>query len=57
MKIIQITLILIFSLNIISCSPDPYKDCYKKNYKYHKDQGKPDHIAARIAKGACDKKN
>ena len=57
MKIIKLILILILSINIISCSPDPYKDCYKKNYKALKNEGRPDDVAARIAKLRCDNKN
>jgi len=57
MKAIRILFLVIFSvvaLGALSSCDDPYKDCYKKNYKDLRKDGSSKANAARIAKNRCD---
>ena len=49
-----LVLVSLICLSLSSCSPDPYKDCYKKNYKQLKEMGRSDANAAMVAKRRCD---
>ena len=57
MKAIRILFLVIFSvvaLGALSSCDDPYKDCYKKNYKELRGEDYSKAEAARIAKNKCD---